>query len=185
MGDTGGDGKGVSGAHSENTRAVTGYSDAVPSRRHGSLRDRFDARWIGEPNSGCWLWCGGLSANGYGAIYAGGKQHGAHRVAYELHCGIIPVGMHVCHRCDVRACVNPDHLFLGTIRDNNADMMAKGRNRYVPLSGGANGCAKLTAADILAIRGRPSTQRETAREFGVARSLISRIRQRKSWSHIP
>jgi hypothetical protein len=148
------------------------------------LRERFNAQWVGEPNSGCWLWTGGISANGYGAIYSEGKQCGAHRVAYELHCGPIAVGLHVCHRCDVRSCVNPDHLFLGTIRDNNADMVAKGRNRYVPLRGSANGSAKLTDADVRAIRASQRGQVATARAFGVAPSLISRIRQRKSWSHI-
>lgn len=87
----------------------------------------FEAFYIPEPMSGCWLWIGGVSyPPGYGRMTRG--QY-AHRVSYEIHRGKIPVGMHVLHRCDNRLCVNPDHLFLGTQSDNMRDMMAKGRGR--------------------------------------------------------
>ena len=80
------------------------------------------------PFSGCWLWTG-PSSDGYGDFRIGGKRILAHRLSYELHIGPIPDGMFVCHKCDVRCCINPAHLFAGTSGDNALDMYAKGRDR--------------------------------------------------------
>jgi hypothetical protein len=78
----------------------------------------------------CWLWTGGLAPNGYGRLEPGdGETRYAHRISYKMHVGPIAAGMDCCHRCDVRACVRPDHLFEGTRRDNVQDMVAKGRAR--------------------------------------------------------
>lgn len=88
---------------------------------------RFESKFIPVTESGCWLWLRGINAKGYGQF---GRKHGsdqAHRVAWELYRGQIPDGMNVCHSCDVRCCVNPDHLFLGTQKDNMQDCMKKGR----------------------------------------------------------
>lgn len=95
-----------------------------------TLRERFDAKWIPEPNSGCWLWLGALFVSGYGWFQRGHrKQPGAraNRISWELHRGPIPDGLCVLHRCDNPSCVNPDHLFIGTQLDNIADRDRKGR----------------------------------------------------------
>lgn len=98
--------------------------------------ESFNARWIGEPNSGCWLWIGGnrddhRAKPRYGVFRLSGASFniGAHRASYILHRGHIDVGLWVLHKCDTPACVNPDHLFLGTVTDNNRDTVKKGRHR--------------------------------------------------------
>lgn len=76
---------------------------------------------------GCWLWTGARSTGGYGCLSVGGKQALAHRFSYEMAHGPIPAGKLACHKCDVRCCVNPDHIFIGTHTDNARDRAAKGR----------------------------------------------------------
>jgi hypothetical protein len=102
-----------------------------------TLRERFEERYVPEPNSGCWLWTGGCNESGYGMICeaqgragANNRPRRAHRVSYEMHLGAIPDGMMVCHKCDVPSCVNPCHLFCGTGFDNARDMAAKGRQVF-------------------------------------------------------
>lgn len=80
-----------------------------------------------EPNTGCWLWLGSLRS-GYGRVSVQRRGYFAHRVSYEMHKGEIPSGAIVCHSCDTPICVNPDHLFCGTQRDNISDAIAKGRH---------------------------------------------------------
>ncbi len=103
-------------------------------------RARFESKIYPEPNSGCWLWDGGIGRGGYGRFAVGRKTLRAHRVSYELHVGAVPrgEGHHgtcVLHKCDNPPCVNPAHLFLGTNSDNTADRHAKGRDAKGDRSG--------------------------------------------------
>ena len=126
----------------------------------------------------CWRWTATRNSDGYGIIWLSGKYWLAHRFSYDLHFGEIPVGLLVCHHCDTPDCVNPEHLFLGTQKDNMEDCDAKGRIRR----GETHPCAKLTLADVNSIRDAINiTQRELAKEFGVGRSTIGEIRTGKKW----
>lgn len=133
-------------------------------------------------NTGCWLWSGCVKANGYGVIGVrrAGKLHNtlAHRASWAQRHGPIPPGLYVCHRCDTPACVNPDHLFLGTQKDNLRDMYAKGRlqNRGV-----LNASASLTEEQVRQIRRDTRTLDRVAKDYGVGRSTIWRVRRRMAY----
>lgn len=97
-----------------------------------NLAKRFHEKYEPVPESGCWIWTGALAVSGYGSINIGNhRSETAHRVSYMLHKGEIPKGMHICHSCDVRQCVNPSHLFAGSNLDNILDSMSKGRRKGV------------------------------------------------------
>jgi len=139
---------------------------------------------------GCWIWTGCRTPDGYGRLSIGshGKVY-AHRLSWEVHHGPIPGGRLVCHNCpggDSPACVNPAHLFLGTIQDNNRDARHKGRS--VAPRGEKNGSAKLTALQVLEIRAlaeKGIAQTEIARLFPVVDyAHINNIVLRKRWKHI-
>lgn len=140
------------------------------------LRRRFHGYVEPDPNSGCWLWSGALTQTGYGQLMETKNgchaQHRAHRLSYRLHRGPIPDGMFVCHRCDVPACVNPDHLFLGTHRDNMADMVKKGRH---PRNGLPTSTRRLTPEAVASIRSREKTSAAYGAEFGVSAAHIRNI----------
>lgn len=88
---------------------------------------RFHQNYIPEPMSGCWLWTGFEHHNGYGGLMIKNVTVLAHRLSWQIHNGPIPKGLCVCHKCDTPFCVNPDHLFLGTNKDNIHDAIRKGR----------------------------------------------------------
>jgi len=137
-----------------------------------------------EKTDACWLWRGTLANVGYGFMTFQGKRLQTHRTSYEMHKGPIPEGMFVCHKCDVRACVNPDHLFLGTIQDNRADCVQKRRHGH----GDTHGNAKLSANDVITMRrlfaSGKYTKAALARRFGVTPPTAQKVIDRKNWTHL-
>lgn len=97
-----------------------------------NVNELFNHSYIPEPNTGCWIWIGRYMWKGYGVLSFDGGTVRAHRFSWEISKGPIPKNMFICHKCDVRCCVNPNHLFLGTAKDNALDRDAKGRgsNQY-------------------------------------------------------
>lgn len=132
----------------------------------------------------CWLWLGSRSDTGYGCFYDG-RAYSAHRYSWELANGPVPHGLCVLHRCDVRACVRPDHLWLGTKRENSRDMAEKGRHLGPDSAGENHGLAKLTDDDVRLIRSSRETGVALAARLGVSVSLVSLVRRRKAWTHLP
>lgn len=148
---------------------------------------------VQKQESGCWLWTGPEGGRGYGVFWVDGRLVRAHRFSYEHHIGPIPHGLQVCHNCptgDNRLCVNPDHLFVGTQRDNVIDIYAKGRyHRRNPTSarGERAGAAKLTDDQVRAIRAAYAAgeyQRVIAARYGVRQGAVWAICARKTWRHI-
>lgn len=143
----------------------------------------------------CWEWTGSRRNIGrYGSFGFQGKVENTHRVSWVLAFGEIVGGLQVLHRCDNMGCVRPDHLFLGTNADNNADMVAKARNadgvRLRPETrarGERGGSAKLTEAAVLAIRARAAAGEATAAladAFRISRSNVGAIVRRVTWAHV-
>lgn len=144
--------------------------------------------FIVKVESGCWEYSGTILTNGYGRLLYDGQIYSPHRLSYELNIGPIPDGLFVLHKCDNRCCVNPDHLFVGTLKDNADDMRAKGRDAYGENFGENNGQAKLTEDQVRQIRKLLDedvySQREIGDLFGVTRGAIKMIKLRQTWRHI-
>ena len=132
------------------------------------------------PYVGCHIWDGCLDRQGYGVVRFRGKNNYSHRLIYEFAKGSIPEGVFVCHHCDTPSCMNPDHLFLGTQKDNMADCINKGRKAI----GSDVGLSKLTESQVLEIRTliqKGIIQREIAKDFGVHYATISDINTGRTW----
>lgn len=153
------------------------------------LLDRFWEKV--NKTDGCWLWTASLDSSGYGHIAEGRKLRLAHRLSWEIHFGPIPNGLLVCHECDVRSCVNPGHLFLGTNTDNMRDMSAKGRSHAPRKSmqparqGESNGRAKLNGAQVRELRrlyaSGDYTLTQLSVPFGVSFSTVHRAISGRGW----
>lgn len=158
-----------------------------------------------DPVNGCWLWIGSISPTGYGQSTTGGH---AHRASWRIHRGEIPDELCVLHRCDVRPCVNPDHLFLGTRTDNSKDMVAKGRQssgerhslrctrgpehsrirKESASKGDDHHTSKLTIKIVKECRKRRKDTGcsfgKMAKEYGVTKATMRRAVVGITWSHI-
>lgn len=157
-----------------------------------TLLDRFDAKYIINQENGCWEWTDCLS-QGYGKLNVNGKKLAAHRVSFELFNGIIPdgEGFHgvcVCHSCDNRKCVNPDHLFIGNHKDNMDDRDKKGRGKVPNTTGSLNGRSKLNEFQVSIIKKLLDSglyyQGEIAEIFDVSRRCIGHIKTESKWRHV-
>lgn len=126
-----------------------------------------------DPETLCWNWTGYIGSWGYGRVTIDNVLHKAHRAAFLMFCGEIPEGSVVRHECDNPACVNPSHLRLGTVSDNNQDRAKRDRSH-----------AKLNAAEVRAVRRARGTCRAIGRRFGVCASTVSLIKRGQRRQHI-
>lgn len=156
-----------------------------------TTRDRLlsTVRMAPKPRDGmetpCLEWTAS-TVGGYGRLRVDGKNEYAHRVAWTIAYGEIPTSKCVLHRCDNRKCVRSDHLFVGTRGDNNADMVAKGRNS--PARGKSNGRSKITDGivhRIFVLRSNSWTLQAIADAVGLSNPNVDRILRRRRWRHVP
>lgn len=138
----------------------------------------FDSHY--EKKEGCWIWKGVIGTRGYGKI---GSKDLAHRRAYEYAFGNIPKDKLICHKCDNKLCVNPDHFFLGSIAENMKDKVNKNRQA----KGSKISSSKLTEENVLEIRRMRidgKEYQEIADKFGVVWDTIKIICKNRQWKHV-
>lgn len=148
---------------------------------------RFEAKIFKEPNSGCWLWTGSIGSHGYGQMSICNRPHTCHKVAYELYRGPVPDGLYVLHKCDTRSCCNPDHLYIGTQKENGRDMVERGRAFLVGRMGEQTNGHKLKSdqvREILSLKDSGQPARVIAAKYGVVHTTILAIWKRRAWQHI-
>lgn len=150
--------------------------------RGRSIIERLNSKYTVNDN-GCWIWNEALVGRGYAGLQVNGKKVKAHRLSYMIFKGPIPDGLFVCHRCDNRACINPEHLFLGTCKDNQKDMAEKRRS----LIGTMNPNHKLKPYDVLIIREAKShgyTIASIARYYKMSEGVIWKAAAGATWKYV-
>jgi hypothetical protein len=162
--------------------------EVLAKRMNLDAQTRFEMKFAACPMSGCWIWLTGCDERGYGRSCLHRKNMAAHRVAWMIYRG--PIGdKHVCHQCDVRCCVNPAHLFLGTHTDNMRDCLSKGRNyaRTHPERfprGERHWKSTLTAEQVLEIRrryARGERPYEIAQSLNLVAQNVANVTSRRLW----
>ena len=152
----------------------------------GTVSERFWKKVNQLGDDKCWEWTGSLDTRGYGLLRVNGKLQKAHRVSYVLHIGDIPDGLVICHKCDNTKCVNPNHLFSGTMQDNVDDRDAKGRcihphGEEIPWS-------KLTEDDVREMRllynSKQMILRELSEKYKVSIAQIHKAIKGITWKHV-
>lgn len=168
-------------------RLKSGLAMSAPVRkviRSGSDIDRLLAKMEVNEQTGCWEWRASLNTNGYGQFRFRARPQQAHRVSWILHNGEIQRGAYVLHRCDNPLCINPAHLFLGDQSDNANDAVSKGRWGKRGRKGEAHGRAKITEADVRAIRASVEPASHLADRYGISVSAVRHIKMRRSWINV-
>jgi len=148
-----------------------------------NIIERFEEKFMAVPESGCYLWMAGTKSNGYGQFTMNGKEERAHRAAYMLYIGEIPDGKQVLHKCDVPLCVNPDHLFIGSVQDNMTDKVSKNRQQ----KGLNHGCCTVNSGTVLGIKEALTNgdmQKHIAIKYGVSNSMVSEIKHGKRYTEV-
>lgn len=150
-----------------------------------TVAERFIKK-VFKSENGCWLWQAAINKRGYGIVKIDGRSLLAHRASWEIHNGSIPDGLFLCHKCDVRDCVNPGHLFLGTNQDNVTDKENKGRGNQAKGERSPN--SKLHRLQVMAIRYRREVLGETVeslgKTYGIAHANISQVCLYRVWKHL-
>jgi hypothetical protein len=146
-----------------------------------SISEKIENSSVKIPESGCWIWMKSVNRNGYGKTSLGRNTNlSAHRASYEEKYGPIPNGLMALHHCDIRSCVNPDHIFLGTQQDNMTDKVDKKRQAV----GEFHGMSKLTEQQAMRAKFGKEKTSDLAKEFGCSAVMIRQIRQGKYWKYL-
>jgi hypothetical protein len=161
------------------------------------LQQRILSKVVKNHITGCWVWQDACHRDGYGVFWDGRSSRQAHRVSYEAFVEKPPRHLFVCHKCDNRRCVNPDHMFLGTARDNSHDAMMKGRlakgSRHgmygradlcANAKGENNNMAKLSEQQVKEILGSSDSIVNLAARFGVKYQAVYKIKRGLRWTHL-
>ena len=165
-------------------------SELNEEQKFERLKKSFEKHVIRQ--EGCWSWKGPIAKGGYPVMSCRreiGSDRG-HKASWIIHKGSIPKGMHICHSCDNPICTNPDHLWIGTYKQNNDDKIAKGRGKCGPLpimKGSANPSAKLNEDKVkeiklLIIKG--SSSYSIAKDYNVSKKTIAQIKNGNNWKHV-
>lgn len=154
------------------------------SNKFKTSDESFLSKFNAVESEKCWEWSSTIESSGYGIFTFNKKTYKSHRYSYEFYNKIAPLSLFVCHRCDNRKCVNPNHLFLGTHKDNMEDMAKKLRGT----NGEKNTQSKLNTNDIISIRSAYNNldikMSEIAEIYGVSKGAISFLVRGITWRHI-